>query len=211
LLMPGRVSFIAAPDRASSWLVRSSHTTGPTDALLPPGSVSPLDRSVRLPYWTRCSWSEPNAQLRFEAPDACKTVSVEAAVREARRWGGQDRWVLEETLDYIDLLLTYVSERISHEGRLSRETSRVLADPALDLLGELREVAADEQQLDYAEMIDCELAKLLSPALRSVPQVATVAAVKGETVCCHDAHSAMFAILRTVCEARGDERGPSQG
>ena len=197
--MAGSVSFITAPDRASSWLVRSRHGTGLTDALLPPGSVSPLDRSVRLLTWMRCSWSEPNAQPRLEAPEDCKAVSVEAAVREARRWDGHDRWVLQETLDYIDLLLTYVRERTAHDGWLTREVSAVLADPALDLLGELREAAADEEHPDYATLIDRELAEWLSPA--PAHQVGTVAPVEVQTVCCRDAPGAIIAaILRAVAE-----------
>ena len=132
---------------------------------------------------------------------------MEAAVREARRWGGHDRWVLQETLDYVDLLLTYVRERIAHEGRLTSEVSAALADPALDLLGELRDVGADEQHPDYATMIDCELAELLSPASPKAPQVVTSAPVEVQTVCCRDSRGAIFAaILRAVADARGDER-----
>jgi hypothetical protein len=205
--MAASVSFIIAPDRASSWLVRSRHETGLTDALLPPGSVSPLDRSARMQYWTRCSWSQRNAQPRFEAPEDCKVVRVNAAVREARRWGGHDRWVLQETLDYIDLLLTHVSERTAYDGRLTREVSTVLADPALDLLGELREASADEEHPDYATMIDCELANRLSPAFCGAPQIATGAPVEIQTVCCRDASSAIAAaILRAIGEAPGDEQ-----
>lgn len=197
--MAGSVSFISAPDRASSWLVRSRHGTGLIDALLPPGSVSPLDRSVRLLTWMRCSWSQPNAQPRFEAPEDCKPVSVKAAVGEARRWDGHDRWVLQETLDYIDLLLTYVRERTARDGRLTREVSAVLADPALDLLGELREAAIDDEHPDYAALIDREFAERLSPT--PARQVGTVAPVEVQTVCCSDAPGVIIAaILRAVSE-----------
>ncbi len=131
---------------------------------------------------------------------------MEAAVREARRWGGHDRWVLQETLDYVDLLLTYVRERIAHEGRLTSEVSAALADPALDLLGELRDVGADEQHPDYATMIDCELAELLSPASPKAPQVVTAAGRGSNGLLPRLAWRDIAAILRAVADARGDER-----
>ncbi len=82
---------------------------------------------------------------------------------------GAERWVLEASVSYAHLLLTHVGERVAYEGHVSPEVCRKLANPAFDLILQLRDIAKNTERPEYHRMLRDGLADL-HDALAAVPR-----------------------------------------
>jgi hypothetical protein len=135
--------FVDAPDRSATWLVRQFRPGGKLEALLAPGAALPSEPHGRVARWIRCDWLDGD-DLRVDQPQTRDEITIANAVHWAEM-AGHDRWVIEQSLIYMQslFLLRYEFNITNREARKGADNA--LTERALDLVVQLQALAVDDR------------------------------------------------------------------
>jgi hypothetical protein len=135
-------SFVAAPRRSVTWLVRARAGGALCETLVPPGTCPPGPDREPEAYWRIWRYADP-AVVRGGDHFEEQLLTVRQALAFTRADREQASWVYERTILYAQHLLTLAAEHIGHDRSRASEARAMLSHPALELLDEVREATGE--------------------------------------------------------------------